>query len=181
MRQKLGLDPPQDLKVLLQGLREGEEGKMLNKLTDYELKEMTQKSAWNGGPPSGFEMPDVDMRDEVDKVKGIGLERRAKEGGVSAAVHAILRGKEVDPKLVNMLEGAGEDQLKYMDQRSKLAMINYLKEKLEEEHREKKEKKKAKKEKKRLEKEEEVTEGDREGQEEGKGAESVGQQRPEAE
>jgi len=43
MRQKLGLDPQKDTRAVLAELREGEDGPskmMLNKLTEYEMKEL---------------------------------------------------------------------------------------------------------------------------------------------
>lgn len=56
-------------------------------------------------------------------------------------------------KDLSKLEGVGIEDLKYMDQRKKLVMINYLKDKIDQQKREKKEKKKAKKEEKRRKKE----------------------------
>mmetsp|Transcript_25205 Transcript_25205/g.18995 ORF Transcript_25205/g.18995 Transcript_25205/m.18995 type:complete len:159 (+) Transcript_25205:65-541(+) len=76
MRQKLGLDPYIETRVLLQQLREGDSGIIRNKLADFELKEITQKLADPNAPKVGFELADVDMRDEVDRVAGLGKEQR---------------------------------------------------------------------------------------------------------
>mmetsp|Transcript_25206 Transcript_25206/g.18998 ORF Transcript_25206/g.18998 Transcript_25206/m.18998 type:complete len:86 (+) Transcript_25206:239-496(+) len=76
MRQKLGLDPYIETRVLLQQLREGDSGIIRNKLADFELKEITQKLADPNAPKVGFELADVDMRDEVDRVAGLGKEHR---------------------------------------------------------------------------------------------------------
>lgn len=71
MRQKLGLDPHKDTKILLQELRE-QEGP-INKLTKHEIKELTMK-----GGPQVFEQGNPDwFADEgylADRVGGLGTE-----------------------------------------------------------------------------------------------------------
>lgn len=78
MRQKLGLEPKQDTRTLLESLKEGDSGsnKPFNKLSEYEMKELMQR----GGVGHGFEVQDFDERDKADRVGGIGFEERTKQG-----------------------------------------------------------------------------------------------------
>lgn len=58
---------------MLAELREGEEGaeKMLNKLADYEMKELTQRA----GGAEGFEMYQ-DQKEVADRVGGLGFSKK---------------------------------------------------------------------------------------------------------
>lgn len=74
---------------------------------------------------------------------GIGFEQRTKKDKGSLQNRDIKEGSEV-----NKLEGFGVEDLKYLDSKKKLVLLNYLKDKMESEKLAKKEQKKAKKEKK---------------------------------
>lgn len=52
-------------------------------------------------------------------------------------MNQITSSKKDGPKMnINVLEGAGVDDLKYLDQHKKLILINYLKDKIEAEKKE---------------------------------------------
>jgi hypothetical protein len=89
MRQKLGLDPHKETKVLLSELRFDQEGggAMIKgpmagtKLTDYELKELTQK----GGPQAYeklFYLPDE--KETADRVAGLGANENTKKTSLAS-------------------------------------------------------------------------------------------------
>lgn len=152
MRQKLGLEPAQETRAVLEQLRENESGsnkKVFNKLSEYEMKELVQR----GGTGHGFEMQELDEKEKVDRVGGIGFEQRTKQSKGSLNNQDLK--KSID---LNQLEGVGIDDLKYLDSRKKLVLLNYLKTKAESDEQVrkemKKEKKKEKKEKKQKKKEE---------------------------
>lgn len=82
-RMKLGLDPYKDPKLLLQEVREGEEAgkKALNKLTEYEMRELTAKGGLLHNQNQGFENGAAteemtDQREMADRVGGLGFEKR---------------------------------------------------------------------------------------------------------
>lgn len=78
----MGLEPYKDPKVLLQELREGEEQasqKMLNRLTDYEMKELVARGGTLPHHNQGFENGAAadgmtDQREMADRVGGLGFE-----------------------------------------------------------------------------------------------------------
>ena len=139
-RVKLGLEPYKDAKLMLQEAREGEKAskRALNRLTEYEMRELTAK----GGPlhrqNQGFENGAAaeemtDQRETADRVGGLGTQRRD---------FAPSRGP--DGKDLAKLEGEGLDDLKYLDQRKKLVLLNYLRDKVDTLKKEKKKDKKNK-------------------------------------
>lgn len=81
MRQKLGLEPYKDTKTLLQEVREGEgaSNKMLNKLTEYEMKELVSRGGTLPHQNQGFENGAAadgmtDEREMADRVGGLGYD-----------------------------------------------------------------------------------------------------------
>ena len=77
---------------------------------------------------------------------GLGSDTRKQ---VNKQLVEMLKDSSKTEKAVSKMEGIGMEDLKYIDQRKKLVMINYLKEKIDQQKAEKKDKKKAKKEAKR--------------------------------
>eukprot|EP00347_Sterkiella_histriomuscorum_P011354 403372774 len=163
MRQKLGLEAHKDVKQVLQEVQDDNDQQrlMLNKLTDYEMKELTAK---NGMLPQhsnqGFENGAAtelltDQRETADRVGGLGFEQKLTMNKKLIELQRDAKNtKKNNQPDINQLEGIGIEDTKYFDQRKKLVMINYLKEKIDQQKREQKELKKAKKEERRKKKEE---------------------------
>lgn len=93
---------------MLAELRDGEEAgsKMLNKLTDYEMKELIQRAGGLG------QMEYLDEVDKADRVGGLGFVKKQK--GDINEVFAKALGANDKPNL-NSIEGANLDELKYLD------------------------------------------------------------------
>lgn len=63
------------------------------------------------------------MRNEVDKVGGIGKNKKV--------ANFVGEDKNKDGLDLNKLSGCGLEDLKYLDKRNKLALLNLLKDKIE--------------------------------------------------
>lgn len=143
-----------DPKVLLQELREGTSDLQQNRLTEYEMKEMIARGGMLHHSNQGFENggaaeAQTEKLDLADKVGGVGFEQRLKGNSTLLELQKKKKGAHQEGDLNKIEgEGVGED-LRYMDQRKKLVMINYLKEKIEQQKAEKKQAKLEKKLKKR--------------------------------
>lgn len=72
----------------------------------------------------------TDEREIADRVGGLGFEQRITTNKKLIELQRDPKSKKVE-KDINLLEGLGTEDVKYLDQRKKLVMINYLKDKIE--------------------------------------------------
>ena len=140
MRQKLGLEPHKDTKVLLQELREGSVkggpmGGGAVRLADYELKELMQR-----GDAKAFEMGAtvdgvaIDEGYMADRVGGLGA-HPTRPGDINKKLKFQQNAGTINMADLNKLSGECDpteidQQLRYVDQHKKLLLLQYLRDKL---------------------------------------------------